>query len=724
MLATTHQAPEEQITMSAKSKKERRRRRAAIQNPDEILQSGGVRIARFGRKVILENTATAEEIEQRKEERKSLIPELRARVDRHIDAVRGLLNRYDPLALIASLAAFTQFDNLDKLTPDDEREINLAELEYAISLALANRLESSPQQAGVEQIGEFFDELVALRRELTLFYLSLVQSEEEKYTHAEATLRFSMIIWSLFERGESFRQVSESINVRLFSSSSALLRKHFGFDYSSIAAFARRIMTVIRDRFQGMIDRGHGYSMLVDRELFGIDPENDEERRILEVMAIGFGDNDVFMSIDGSLGWPLSPTLVRQRPFIVCDGRYYVPAMIALFHSLREATESLLERADAAYYEKRYLEDRGAYLGDECVRLMSEWFGSDRVFGSAYYPSADGKKRYELDCLVVYGDAIVLIEAKAGALTPAARRGGVKRLMRDLEKLVEDAHEQALRALQYVDSGRPAIFYRKNGKELARVDRRRIRHVFLINVTLDSLGPIGPSLARYGIVNEGRADPHLLWSVALADLMVIRDILESPNVFLHYLMRRKEVFKRPVIDAVDELDLLMNYVVDGLYFEDRDVENMAEYLVAGYTDALDAYFVHREHGVTAEKPGVRLPEKLQDFVGALDRCPDKAGVSVAAFLLNGDHESRVKVAEQIEMLEDRMLSEGGGRSMTIVAEAQICTICCFSRMISVDDAQRGAIKQLADFTAAQIVLVVSYVPPLIAGRIRTWAFPR
>ena len=143
-----------------------------------------------------------------------------------------------------------------------------------------------------------------------------------------------------------------------------------------------------------------------------------------------------------------------------------------------------------------------------------------------------GERDYELDGLVVIDSAAFVIEAKAGVMSPAACRAS---LTEDLDRLVGHSHDQASRAVRYLQARSTATF--RIGAETVQIETVGLARHYLVSATLESLSAFVTRVASMQEADLLRPG-QLPWSVCELDLVVIVDVLEGAGTLVHYLDRR------------------------------------------------------------------------------------------------------------------------------------------------------------------------------------------
>jgi len=162
--------------------------------------------------------------------------------------------------------------------------------------------------------------------------------------------------------------------------------------------------------------------------------------------------------------------------------------------------------------------------------------------------------------MVVQGPFAIVVECKSGTLTPAAKRGAPDRLFKNLQTLIEEPSEQALRFIDFLKrDGNTVNLIHKKGKYFT-LDKSAIRYFIPLGVTLAQLGIVGTILKM--LVDAGVTDKsmtELITSVNLPDLQIIFELLDSQPQKIHYLQKRRE-FEVHNRFSGDEMDLLAFYL--------------------------------------------------------------------------------------------------------------------------------------------------------------------
>ena len=356
-----------------------------------------------------------------------------------------------------------------------------------------------------------------------------------------------------------------------------------------------------------------------------------------------------------------------EKPIISQAGRFYVPDAGGFSRSLRPLTEALIRDKDPSFFDRRYLRARDRYLEDNVAEVFRKWFGPSKVGTNLVYTFTEEgeQRRCELDCLAVFGDAVFLIESKAGSFRPAARRGGLPSIVSDAKRLVATAHDQALRAKRFIETQNPAVFTDSKGVEVTRLDPDRINHFFLITVTLEHLGVLTshlPALKKLNVI-DGKTWP---WPVSLPDLLAVHEVLDRPSLFLHYLHQRVPLNRADNLIVFDELDIMIHYLEQGLWTNPVDLQDEFVRIIATHTNELDKYYQMKELGKAAKKPSRALHAGLEALLAAIEEHPGEAGASCTCSLLDCDEVERNRIGSWVSRFDPQTLVDGGPHSLTLV----------------------------------------------------------
>lgn len=399
-------------------------------------------------------------------------------------------------------------------------------------------------------------------------------------------------------------------------------------------------------------------------ELFSIAPKTTEEERILKILSCRFGDNTIFQGerVDSSF-WPLTPSITEQRPIIYHNDTFYAFHLPAILRGTYGLISHLFKTADPVYWKQTFLRARDTYLEDETARLFHRALPYADVFQGLQYRVSNESSEPDADVIAICDDVLLVVECKAGALKPAARRGASLSVKSGIKETIGKAHSQGLRLINTLIEQGSLFLHAKQDSLQVTLRAEDFRYVVSISVTLDLLNPAATTLWT---LQEARLLENIekCWSISLNDLRVIVEILDSPHQFLHYLIRRLDLNALRQVHAWDELDYLMHYIEHGLFFREQNQPKESEEItLSGLTGNLDQYY-RRVEGLSqlGKKPKPRLGRRTKQILAALEKARPMHYISACLEILEFDIHVREelfgKLASHLSTLREKTAAFG------------------------------------------------------------------
>lgn len=291
---------------------------------------------------------------------------------------------------------------------------------------------------------------------------------------------------------------------------------------------------------------------------------------------------------------------VWTRPLIrFGGGAYFFPLPQAFFSHMHRIFAHLSAEIGAS---KALEERRSTFLEAEIERLARLGLPHARVEPNVKWSL--GPDRYETDIVAVIDRAMIIIEAKSGAISDPALRGAPDRARRHVRELVIAPSIQSERFQKFVEAA-------QQGDETARTTLKtrhlwplEIERFVRLSITLEDFSMVASAeqeLKNVGWVENDRA---LAVNMTAADFEVACDILTEEAVLIHYLSERGRLQKRFDIFA-DELDWLGFYLETGFAFAAAEKSDLEGFMLSGLSKPIDDYVNARDLGVKAKKPAPR-----------------------------------------------------------------------------------------------------------------------
>ena len=331
------------------------------------------------------------------------------------------------------------------------------------------------------------------------------------------------------------------------------------------------------------------------------------------------------------------------------DGRYLPCALDSIFYGLRDKLTSIL-KGDPKVWQ-RFDSHRGRLIEERALLALSDKLGADWAHGSVKYSwlGENGEQHQgEADGILRIDSLVVLVETKAGALAPSARRTAPDRLERGLRDLVEAAAEQLGRAERALVDGEATQVTDHAGKPL-NLDVKGVVRVLRVAVTLENLSAVAPAAWRLQEAGLLPAEEQAPWVVGIHELELICRLVDRPVQLVHYVLRRQRA-NRQRVWAMDEMDFFMRYLQDGLFWEDGAVEG-SHLELHNHTDGLDAWW-YGEQGLSkpAKRPRQRLNRATRQLLDDIEATGALGRVEAQLMILEMATPERERVAAGLRSL--------------------------------------------------------------------------
>jgi hypothetical protein len=511
--------------MGRASRRKKNRSKPRAFKVEESFTAGPMTVSRAGRYVQIKSSWPPGEHEKMKRRAREERPKLKEKIDADVARLVEIMQQYDPVPLIKTL--YLKNGVLDAESYSEPTfEGSEAYVEYAQSLAVA-----VPHMGIAPPIDAAFDELDALVTRVFenvqwYFHFEFTEGKRQDW---EYRIRFMSIMRFLKLRGASIEEHHRDLVRDLFSQHDEFLMRTVGFTTEQIiAAFdeieqqfiaalnAQResIVTAhwVHARFRKFVDERpdldskpldelmREFDATVDPaeresmnamftiEAAHIQPNERAPTELLDRLAAVPGENSGFLAAKSS-GWPLSDSVIYTKPLIKRDGNYYCCNPVLPFRKLDRIIESWIEE-DQNYYRHTFAKRRGRFVETTALRHFAKLLPNATIASNLFYTAPDGEevKRFETDAVAVWDRVLFVIEAKSAALDIPARRGALAGLRDDVKDIVVDAFEQGLRTRRFIESAGSVTFEDESGNSVLTVARREFDGIFIVNVTLESLG--------------------------------------------------------------------------------------------------------------------------------------------------------------------------------------------------------------------------------------------
>ena len=405
------------------------------------------------------------------------------------------------------------------------------------------------------------------------------------------------------------------------------------------------LQAYVQDRFLARLPAAYAFSIPSLAEYLEV--EELQVRRAVNTLALPI------RGLDGAdpEGFFLANPIWSKPLIKIDEDNFFAFAPAAFFSHSFQILNDLLG-ADHKRSEA-YSRQRADFLEKEVAGLFFDVFKGAPIDTNVTW-STDAEEG-ETDLIVRVDSQLLLVEVKAGKVSAAALRGGLKRAEKHIDELLLEPARQSARLAEHLltkpENRHPG--WRIN----TDLDLRGITRVTRLSVTLEDFATIQshlPSLLEQIGIEDTVALPATL---SVSDLHTVFEILEEPWQCLHYLVRRGELQNR-VRYLGDELDLLGLYLRTGFALMQFS-EGGAQLTLQGMSDDIDTYVTNRDAGVELPKPRRRFTPWFAAMTKRLSNIglagKSEMLLTIGSFSL----ETQIEFEQAISELREKMRADTG-----------------------------------------------------------------
>lgn len=373
---------------------------------------------------------------------------------------------------------------------------------------------------------------------------------------------------------------------------------------------------------------------------------------LLEDLSFAPGENTEFFAAGEFRGTPMRTLPGRVKPAIRLGGEVY--ATDGQF--VRDSAYRAIQRgiAQRLPYRDEWLTRQGVLVEQAFPTIFARQMVGARSFESVYFKDVHTGQWVETDLVVVIGDALLVIEAKAGNMPMQSPATSFRTHERVIQDLVVKAYRQCRRFVDYLASAPEVLLFAlRDGHhvEVGRLRQHDFRIVLPIGLTVEAFTPFS-AMAKELPEVEPLLGHHPFISMSVDDLFVLNRFLPTTGMLLHYLEVRQQAAGIRGAMLFDEIDHLGIYIS-----ENRFDVTMREHLekadrltLDGFSDVVDRHFEGPDWD-TKPVPTQVIPLGLEAVLDALDRNRTAGWLQMDAFLRDFDGAGRNNLAGQITLLE-------------------------------------------------------------------------
>lgn len=316
---------------------------------------------------------------------------------------------------------------------------------------------------------------------------------------------------------------------------------------------------------------------------------------------------------------------------------FNIPSILSF---ILDIIKRLLDECKNSAARKCFDERKGRYLEQKTEKIFKQYLSCAKIFPNAYITY---KTQQEKDLIVVYGDILLIVEAKSKLVQESERRGSVEKTITYIEKTIIKAHSQTRVISEALQNG--GTLYIENKKSSFRINPNQIRRIYRIVMLLCDLGNIG---TNYRNLIEATGDMGRdIGIFGLSDIITVFKTLDSSSERIDYLLQRS-LMEEKIHYAGDEMDILGLYLKNRLRF-DFDKYRNGIGIISGKSMAIDQYRMKKQLGVPCKKPSVKISPYWKSLVHEIEKRVGGNSQSVTNILFNVNYTQQLQCAEKIEI---------------------------------------------------------------------------
>lgn len=611
-------------------------------------------------------------------------------MEKCINSIYSFCKKVDIIELLSYLTLLSDiaFD-----IKDGYRYMSPLDFEYLMGIILSIDLTENQGKGSMKEIDELFDNLnkIKFSWKLSNSFRKIVGKKDKEIQGA--LFEANLISTGGIMRGYSMYPPTEEIWSGLFVKYDDFFVNSIGFCVSDISYFSNLITLFYRSAVEKIrcdlkaVEGWEDDESIVKsiktafqkeyKEYLFFKPKDfayqlNEEKMQRFICFLDFFCTDLSVDRNDNYRFFNDKNIFRSNPIIKYNNSYLFPAINSITWVMKEKLEGELKKNQSVW--KSYCDYKSNYLEDMTIDIFREMFPNAKIFQSLYYNSLEGK-RCELDGLVYYDNAIILIEAKSVIYPSSAQNGGVGRLENTLEANIEYAAYQAKRAKDYILNVDVPTFEDKNKRKILEIEKTGLENIFLVNVTMEYFAELSVNLLQ--LQKLGFVDiKEFPWSVSIGDLKIISEFIQFPNQFLHYIFFRQKFSNKVLIGneykhffeldifgfyLFEEKEELTNYLIEDVneniiaYNAFNDIDNSVFCLTPDFSYIFNEYYNKKILGIVPDIPRKKYDSEFYDIVRQLEEYSNqgKGYTNIVIKLLDLDN----NVQKQIMNLTHKMVDE-------------------------------------------------------------------
>ena len=313
-------------------------------------------------------------------------------------------------------------------------------------------------------------------------------------------------------------------------------------------------------------------------------------------------------------------------------------------------------------YNDTATQNRGRFTEEFCRERLEFVFGKENVHSNVDIFKSKREKLGEIDVLVLFGDRVIILQAKSKRLTLESRKGNDGQIKDDFKKSVQHSYDQGYTCAKSLRDGTYQAV--RAGAEEINIPNN-IKELYILCVVADHYPALSFQARQFLEFEKTETiQPPFIMDIFMLDTMT--EMLQSPLMLLSYISQRTKYFHR--LFAFQERIILSYHLTCNLWVDNEQDTVLLDDSIAADLD--NAMIVRRE-GI----PGQPTPDGILTRFGAttlgyivreIEARPDPATIDLGFMLLTLREQTVNRLSESIDGMLRLARSDGKGHDITLV----------------------------------------------------------
>jgi len=500
----------------------------------------------------------------------------------------------------------------------------------------------------------------------------------------------------IFYGGESAYQFQyRDLAVEKYREDDSWLILHKGFSIAEASTITEAMCTLLTEKitrlYSDMKHSGNApetwlpaFTQSLAEIAQTVDVSADRVRAFLAAFTLR-GDNAQFQSVGDYNALAETPLLAIGDECVLLFQSY------SIYEAIYD-TPYYWMMTDAGY-RPTAAKHRGAFTETFSAHRLGRVFGTEHVTRGVDLVRRKGEVVGEIDVLVVFGDRLIVVQAKSKKLTLEARRGNDGQLREDFAGAIQDSYDQAYLCSSAILAGECKLLD-PDGKEVLLPQPPK--EIFIFNVVSDHYPALAFQSRQYLKYQEStRIRAPFVMDVFLLDALT--EMLESPLRLLSYVGHRVENMERLALSH--ELTALSFHLKRNLWIEPKYNMVMLEDDIAADLDL--AMMVRRDN-----VQGPRTPEGIltrltgtwfEHLLHQIERDPTPVSIELGMTLQTLGEDSCRTINQGLQFITRQARGDGKVHDFTVGGKDYGITFHCNGESSDSAMARLGAYCELRKY---------------------------